>query len=86
MTASPAGWLPAAFVRIPTARRPTTPARSRGRHHGVEFPGMAESVATEVDLARTGRHAEPDWARQLFDPARDDMDTLDWLGFQAPQP
>ncbi len=33
-----------------------------------------------AEAARTGRHAEPEWARGLFDPQRDD-DPFEWLGF-----
>jgi hypothetical protein len=32
------------------------------------------------DLDRHGRHAEPEWSRQLFDSLRDE-DPFDWLGF-----
>jgi hypothetical protein len=85
--AFPSGRLPATLVRIPAAaaRRPAAPVRTRGRHSAAESPGVVEVVATELDLVRTGRHAEPDWARDLFDPVRDDMDPLDWLGFEARQ-
>ena len=30
---------------------------------------------------RPGRHAEPVWSRELFDPARD-VDPFEWLGFR----
>jgi hypothetical protein len=43
------------------------------------------SIATELDLVRSGRHAEPAWTRELFDPARDEVDPLDWLGLEARQ-
>jgi hypothetical protein len=55
--------------------------RTHGRHSAPESPSLA--IATEHDLVRSGRHAEPAWARELFDPARDEMDPLDWLGFDA---
>ena len=44
----------------------------------------AVSVATPEDLARTGRHAEPEWSRELHDPKRDDVDPFAWLGFADP--
>jgi hypothetical protein len=84
-SASPAGWLPAALVRIPAARRPALPGRTHGRHAAPESPTAAVSIATQFDLVRPGRHAEPAWTRELFDPARDEMDPLDWLGFEARQ-
>ena len=80
---SPVGWLPAALVRIPAARRPALPMHPHGRHAAPE--SAIEALATEADLVRSGRHAEPAWARALFDPARDEVDPLDWLGFEARQ-
>ena len=44
---------------------------------------MVEAVAPEPETARAGRHTEPEWGRELYDPAGDD-DPLDWLGFTAP--
>jgi hypothetical protein len=82
-SASPAGWLPAALVRIPAARRPAPPVRTHGRHSAPESP--VQAIATELDLVRPGRHAEPAWTRELFDPARDEVDPLDWLGFEPRQ-
>jgi hypothetical protein len=35
-------------------------------------------MATEI--GRPGRHAEPEWSREVFDSLRDE-DPLDWLGF-----
>ena len=37
-------------------------------------------MAMTDDLDRRGRHAEPEWSRQMFDSLRDD-DPFDWLGF-----
>lgn len=82
-SASQAGWLPAALVRIPAPRRPASPARTHGRHAAPESPIVA--IASADDVVRRGRHAEPVWTRELFDPARDEMDPLDWLGFEARQ-
>jgi hypothetical protein len=39
-----------------------------------------DAVAVEAEVAGPGRHAEPEWSRELFDPRRDD-DPLAWLGF-----
>jgi hypothetical protein len=41
-----------------------------------------DTVASEFDLGSRGRHAEPEWSRELYDPHRDE-DPLDWLGFTA---
>jgi hypothetical protein len=38
-------------------------------------------IAAPEDLTRRGRHVEPEWSRDLHDPARDELDALDWLGF-----
>ena len=84
-SASPAGWLPAALVRIPAPRRPAGPARATGRHCAPESPSAAQRVASPRDIVRSGRHSEPAWSRELFDPARDEMDPLDWLGFEPRQ-
>ena len=39
-------------------------------------------LATPQDVVRTGRHAEPEWAREAHDPHRDG-DAFEWLGFRA---
>lgn len=58
---------------------PTPGARHRA-------PEPADAVVLRIpdaaELARPGRHAEPAWARELFDPSVDE-DPLDWLGFAA---
>jgi hypothetical protein len=71
-------WLPAGI-----ARKAVLPAVPSPRHLAPE-PEPVETLpaGVAVDLA-PGRHAEPEWARDLFDPARDG-DLLDWLGFTAP--
>lgn len=58
------------------------PAR-RGRHRAPEPADVVLRIADLSDLARPGRHAEPAWARESFDPAVDG-DPLDWLGFVPP--
>jgi hypothetical protein len=83
--ASPTGWLPAALSRVPAPRRPAPPVRAHGRHAAPESPATAPAIATASDLLRSGRHAEPAWTRAQFDPARDEVDPLDWLGFHARQ-
>ena len=83
---SPAAWLPAVLARGTVITAP--PARltpAPGRHSAVEAPRLVETVATPEDVARTGRHAEDEWARLLHDPRRDDVDAFDWLGFAAAQ-
>jgi hypothetical protein len=79
-TASPATWLPAATTRAAVVRTPAGP-----RHRAPEIPGMVEAVASELDLSRRGRHAEPPWSREVLDPRRDEDDAFDWLGFGAGQ-
>jgi hypothetical protein len=83
-SASSASWLPAALVRAAVV----TPAPAQhvptGRHLAPEVPGTVRIAAPE-DLARTGRHAEPEWSRAAFDPKRDEVDALQWLGFTAAQ-
>ncbi len=80
MTSS-ATWLPAAIARAAVVHAP--PAQkvpSTGRHLAPEVPGTVR-IATPEDLLRTGRHAEPEWSRDLHDPERDEDDSLSWLGF-----
>jgi hypothetical protein len=79
-SASSASWLPAAIVRAAVVTAP--PAQrvpARGQHSAAEFESMA-AVAGAVDTDRRGRHAEPEWGREVFDSLRDE-DPLDWLGF-----
>ena len=67
-SASPtATWLPAAMVRAAVVHSPAA-APARGRHRAPEF-GTVE-VATQEELVRPGRHAEPE-----------EEDSLVWLGF-----
>ena len=53
------------------------------RHRAPEGPEIR--IATPDDVVRTGRHAEPEWSREAFDPERDEVDAFDWLGFTAAQ-
>jgi hypothetical protein len=54
-----------------------------GRHSGPDFGSVLETAAAELDLDRRGRHAEPEWSREIFDSSRDEGDAFDWLGFTA---
>jgi hypothetical protein len=54
---------------------PTGGARHRAPEDDDEL-----RIAALADLERSGRHAEPEWARPLFD-ATTDQDPFDWLGF-----
>ena len=78
-TASSAAWLPAALARaavvpwVAPADRPT-------RHAAAEAPGRVALVTAE--RLRPGRHPEPVWSRELFDPVRDE-DPFEWLGFSG---
>jgi hypothetical protein len=77
--ASSAAWLPAAIARAAVLTPSAPGVRAGGRHSAPETPGMVEIVAAEQ--AGPGRHAEPEWSRELHDPRRDEVDALDWLGF-----
>jgi len=79
-SASPATWLPAAIMRAAVVTAPPAQWVPPGRHRAPELAATMESVATGQDLQRRGRHAEPEWHRELFDAVRDE-DPLDWLGF-----
>jgi len=79
MTSSAApAWLPALLAR--SAVGAPAPASRPGRHLAPDVPGVVRIAAPE-DLTRRGRHVEPEWSRDLHDPARDELDALDWLGF-----
>ena len=81
-TVSPAAWVQAALARsVHTSAAPTT----GGRHRAPETTDAVEYLTSEQIAAGPGRHAEPDWNRESFDPARDDVDAFDWLGFEAKQ-
>ena len=68
-SASPtATWLPAAMVRAADVH-PAAAAPARGRHRAPES-GSETPVATQDELVRPGRHAEPE-----------EEDSLSWLGF-----
>jgi hypothetical protein len=80
-SASSATWLPAAIARAAGVSL-TAPTRSqRGRHRAPEAPGTLTFATTHEQLAHTGRHAEQEWSRELFDPRRDVGDSLSWLGY-----
>ena len=49
------------------------------------MPGEVEFLTSEQIAAGAGRHAETEWTREAFDPARDEVDAFDWLGFEAKQ-
>jgi len=52
-----------------------------GRHRAPE-PADPVRIAHLADVERPGRHAEREWQREQFDPARDE-DPFDWLGFDS---
>ena len=70
--------MPAAIARAAVVT-PAVHAVRPGRHSAPESPCPAEIVA---DQPVPGRHAEPAWGRELFDPRRDE-DPFEWLGFSA---
>ena len=77
-SSAPATWLPAAIARVAAAPTVTGP-----RHLA---PGADDDLVLgavrEIDAISSGRHAEPEWSRELFDPRRDG-DPFAWLGFDA---
>jgi hypothetical protein len=80
-TVSPAAWLQTALAR-PLHAAATTPPGG-GRHRAPEEPDRVELLTSEQIAAGAGRHADSERARDLFDPARDEGDAFDWLGFEA---
>ena len=78
--ASSAAWLPAAIARAAVLTPSAPAARAGGRHSAPEAPGVVEIVA--ADHTGRGRHAEPEWSRELFDATRDE-DPFEWLGFSG---
>jgi hypothetical protein len=77
-SATSATWLPAALAR--RAVLSPAPTVTTGRHLAPENPSLRRIAAPE-DLRRSGRHVESEWSRELHDPRRDEVDSLDWLGF-----
>jgi hypothetical protein len=81
-TVSPTAWVQATIGRsVHATAAPTT----GGRHRAPETPDAVEYLTSEQIAAGPGRHAEPEWTREAFDPARDEVDAFGWLGFQAAQ-
>jgi hypothetical protein len=70
-TVSVVGWLP-----------PVPPPATGPRHAAPETAEALQYAVARTDPARSGRHAEPEWDREWFDPIRDE-DPFDWLGFAA---
>lgn len=79
-TASTVRWLPAAIARAAVIT--PAPAETRPRHLAPDADdAVLRPVPADV-ITRTGRHAESEWDRELFDPRRD-ADPFEWLGFTA---
>ena len=68
------------LISEPAGRRAPAPAGTDGARHRAPESDAEIRIAAPGDLSRPGRHAEPEWVRELFDP-RVDGDPLDWLGF-----
>lgn len=81
-TVSSAAWLQAAIARSVHASGPPT---ASGRHRAPELPDAVEYLTSAQIAAGPGRHAEPESTREVLDPARDDADAFDRLGFQDPR-
>ena len=77
-SAFPAQWLNLARSAHVAAQSVST----GGRHRAPETPGQVELLTSEQIAAGVGRHAEPEWSRDLHDPKRDEVDSLSWLGFK----
>ena len=74
-TVSSAAWVQAALARsVHTAAASTT----GGRHRAPETTDAVEYLTSEQIAAGPGRHAEPEWTRESFDPARDVGDSFAW--------
>jgi hypothetical protein len=81
-SAFPASWLPAAIVRAAVVTPPAAQwVPMSGRHSAPELE-MVQVAASDQDRVGGGRHAEPEWSREVFDVLRDE-DPFDWLGFAA---
>jgi hypothetical protein len=78
-----ATWLPAAIARAAVVSHAAPSDHGGGRHRAPERPERPETptLMTQEQVMRTGRHAEPEWSREQFDPTRDEVDSLSWLGF-----
>jgi hypothetical protein len=82
-SAFPVSWLPAAIVRAAVVTPPAAQSvPTSGRHSAPELEIM-QATASGLDRQAPGRHAEPEWSRQVFDALRDE-DPFDWLGFAGP--
>jgi hypothetical protein len=82
-SASSAGWLPVAIARaavVPPAAPAAPAVHAGGRHSAPETSGAVEIVA--AGQTGPGRHAEPEWSRDMYDAARDE-DPFEWLGFRG---
>jgi hypothetical protein len=80
-SAFPASWLPAAIVRAAVVTPPTAQwVPTSARHSAPELETTQSTI--DVDHDGRGRHAEPEWNREMFDALRDE-DPFDWLGFAA---
>ena len=79
-SASTVAWLPAAIARAAVLTPPTPAVPAGGRHVAPGTPAPVRIVA--ADHTGPGRHAEPEWSRDMFDATRDE-DPFEWLGFGA---
>ncbi len=80
-SAFPAQWLSLARSADLAAQQVST----GGRHRAPETVSQVELLTSEQIAAGHGRHAEGEWTRAAFDPARDEIGAFDWLGFEAAQ-
>jgi hypothetical protein len=76
MSSATAIWLPATIARAAVP----TPAPTGPRHRAPGADDVVDAATATMEAVSTGRHAEPEWSRELFDPRRDG-DPFAWLGF-----
>jgi hypothetical protein len=79
-TSSTVRWLPAAIARAAVVS--PAPSDTRPRHLAPDADDSVLRIVTAEVVTSIGRHAEPEWSRELFDPRRDE-DPFEWLGFGA---
>jgi hypothetical protein len=77
-TTFPITWLPSAIVRLAVPAPASAP--SGPRHLAPDADDARMDAVTTETISSRGRHAEPEWSREVFDRLRDE-DPFAWLGF-----
>jgi hypothetical protein len=78
----PEGWISASAVGA--GATPAEDQRMTSSASSATWLPVAIARAENVAAERTGpgRHAEPEWSRDMYDATRDE-DPFEWLGFGA---